>query len=265
MSDDAAERDASDADRGSAAAGVGTTVDDGSATTREDDESDAATTDEGATDAGASEGAAADDDAADADRDLVARVAAHDEALAAEVEELRADREAADERVDDLEAQVDDLEAKLTRKAADFENYKKRAERRREELKERATEDLVERIVGVRDDLVRALDQDENADVRDGIESTLSTFDRVLETENVEPVEPDPGDEVDPHRHEVMMRVESDHPEGHIVDVYRPGYVMADKVIQTAQVTVSEGPADGSDAEGTGADPDPDESTADDA
>jgi molecular chaperone GrpE len=173
--------------------------------------------------------------------DLVGRVAEHDEDLAAAVADLR--ERAADLEVD-LEAaeeRADDLESRLKRTQADFQNYKKRAERKREDLKERATEDLIERLVPVRDDLMRALDQDEDVDIRDGVEATLASFDRVLESESVTPIDPDPGTEVDPLRHEVMMRVESDHPEGTVADVYRPGYEMAGSIIQEAQVTVSEG------------------------
>jgi molecular chaperone GrpE len=173
--------------------------------------------------------------------DLADRVAEHDAELGAAVEELEA-------RVAELEAELaetreraDDLESKLKRKQADFQNYKKRAKKRQEEIKERATEDFLTRLVPVRDDLVRALDQDEDVDIRDGVESTLSSFDRVLEEEDVTPIQPDAGDEVDPTRHQVMMRVESDQPEGTVVDVYRPGYEMAGTVIQEAQVTVSDG------------------------
>ncbi|MFB6302613.1 MAG: nucleotide exchange factor GrpE [Haloferacaceae archaeon] len=226
MSDDAAECDASDANS-AATAGVGTASDDEELTDAEGDDGTVADARNGST----------------AAADLADRVADHDEALADEVRNLQADLASKEDRVAELEERVEELEAKLKRKAADFENYKKRAERRREELKERAAEDLVERVVEVRDDLVRALDQKGDAGLRDGIESTLDTFDRVLEEENVEPIEPAPGDEVDPHRHEVMMRVESDRPEGRIVDLYRPGYEMAGHVVQTAQVTVSDGSA----------------------
>jgi molecular chaperone GrpE len=169
--------------------------------------------------------------------ELVAAVAEHDDALAERVADLREERERASER-------VEELESKLKRTAAEFENYKRRQERRREELKERAAADLVERLTDVRDNLVRALDQDEGASIRDGVASTLERFDEVLGEEGVETVEPEPGTEIDPHRHEVLMRVESDHPEGSVVDVYRPGYVLADRVLQTAQVTVSEGDGD---------------------
>jgi molecular chaperone GrpE len=173
--------------------------------------------------------------------DLADRVATYDDELGAAVENL-------EERIEELEAElaeererVTDLESRLKRKQADFQNYKKRAKKRQEEIKERATEDFLTRLVPVRDDLVRALEQDEDVDIRDGVESTLESFDRVLDEENVMPIQPDPGDAVDPTRHEVMMRVESDHPEGTVVDVYRPGYEMAGTVIQEAQVTVSDG------------------------
>jgi molecular chaperone GrpE len=179
--------------------------------------------------------------------DLVAAVAEHDDALAERVADLREERERTSER-------AEELESKLKRTAAEFENYKRRQERRREELKERAAADLVERLTDVRDNLVRALDQDEGASIRDGVASTLDRFDEVLDEEGVETVEPEPGAEIDPHRHEVLMRVESDRPEGSVVDVYRPGYVLADRVLQTAQVTVSEGDGDGADGDRTGGD-----------
>jgi molecular chaperone GrpE len=180
--------------------------------------------------------------------DLVARVAAADEELAAEVgdlaeraADLEADLTAAAAELEEREDRIEELESNLKRTKADFQNYKKRTEKRKEQIKERATEDLVERLIDVRDNLVRALEQDANADIRDGVEATLSTFDRVLEEENVEAIHPEPGAEVDPRVHEVVMRVESGQPEGRVESVYRPGYRMAGKVLQAAQVTVSEG------------------------
>jgi len=173
--------------------------------------------------------------------DLADRVAEHDAELGAAVEDLEARVAELEADLSDAEDRAADLESKLKRTQADFQNYKKRAKKRQEEIKERATEDFLARLVPVRDDLVRALDQEEGVDIRDGVESTLSSFDTVLEEEGVTPIEPVPGDEVDPTRHQVMMRVESDQPEGTVVDLYRPGYEMAGSIIQEAQVTVSDG------------------------
>ncbi|WP_368407858.1 nucleotide exchange factor GrpE [Haloarchaeobius salinus] len=188
--------------------------------------------------------------------DLVGRASQYDEDLGAEVAalverafELKDDTDDLRRRVDELEAEVDELEderedlkQRLVRKQADFKNYKERAKKKQDQIRERATEDLVERLLPVRDNLTRALEQEgEDADIREGVEATLRDFDRVLEEENVEEIVPAAGDDVDPQRHEVMVRVDSELPEGDIVDVYRPGYEMAEKVIQTAQVTVSNG------------------------
>ena len=162
--------------------------------------------------------------------DLVERIeATPTEEVAREVDDLR-------ERA----AEVEDLEAQLKRKQADFQNYKKRAKQRQEEQEARATEDLVTRLLEVRDNLSRALDQDEEVDIRPGVESTLEEFDRVLDDENVDPIDPAPGDAVDPQRHEVMLRVDSDEPSDTVAEVYRPGYEMGEKVLRPAQVTVSE-------------------------
>ena len=186
--------------------------------------------DEGATDATGA------DDVAE---ELVERVRESDpEAIAREVADLRARAEEAEARLDEADETADELESRLARTQADFQNYKKRMEKRREQERKRATEDLVARIVDVRDNLQRGLDQE--GDIREGVESTLRQFDDVLESENVEEISPDPGDEVDPQRHEVLMRVDSDRPEGTVAQVHRPGYEMAEKVIRAAQVTVSD-------------------------
>jgi len=182
------------------------------------------------------------DDGVTVGEDLVDRVAESDpESVAHELAALRTRVDGLEDQLDAREEELDDLTEKLKRKQAEFQNFKKRMEKRREEERERATEDLVTRLLDVRDNLQRALEQDEDADIRGGVESTLRSFDDVLDAENVEVVEPEPGEDVNPHRHEVLVRVDSDQPEGAIAEVHRPGYEMADKVIREAQVTVSDG------------------------
>jgi molecular chaperone GrpE len=178
----------------------------------------------------------------DPDEELVERVAEADpETIAREIASLRSARHDAEDAAAEYETRVEDLEEQLKRKQADFRNFKKRMERKRETEKARATEELVERLLDVRNNLVRALEQDEDADIRGGVRTTLDQFDRVLDAENVTSIEPEPGTELDPQRHEVLMRVDSDQPEGTVAELHRPGYEMADKVLQAAQVTVSDG------------------------
>jgi molecular chaperone GrpE len=177
------------------------------------------------------------------DEALVERVEETDpEILAQELTALRQTLESLEDELNEREAKVEDLESRLKRKQAEFQNYKKRQQKRMEEEKERATEDLVSRLVDVRDNLQRALDQEEGADIRPGVESTLRQFDDELDRENVERIEPEPGDDVDPQRHEALATITSDQPEDTVAEVHRPGYEMAGKVIRTAQVAVSDGP-----------------------
>ena len=162
------------------------------------------------------------------------------EAVAAEVADLRERVAELEANLAETEAERDDLEDRLKRKAAEFQNYKKRREKRREEVRERAAEDLVEQLLEVRDNLDRALDQEEGADIREGVEATFRQLDEILVAENVEPIEPSPGTEVDPTRHEVLLNVESDQPDGTVAEIHRSGYEMAGKVLRPAQVTVAE-------------------------
>jgi molecular chaperone GrpE len=184
---------------------------------------------------------ATDGEMAGAEDGVSSRVAAYDEELADEVAELESRVARLETELAEKDEEADELQDRLKRTQADFQNYKKRAKKRQDQIRETATEDFVERVVTVRDNLVRALDQDEDADIRPGVESTLEEFDRILASEDVSTIDPEPGTDVDPTRHEVMMRVASDQPEGTVADVYQPGYEMAEKVIREAQVTVSTG------------------------
>lgn len=196
------------------------------------------------------EAAAAPPEAEDGSRDPAPPVHSGVETVVEALAAARAERDELAEEVERLEDERDELEARVKRTAADFENYKKRQEKRRERVRQEATEELVERLLEVRENLRRALDQPEGdaEGLRDGVELTLAEFDRVLDAEDVVEIAPDPGADVDPERHEVMMRVSGDQPAGTIEEVYRSGYGMGDTVIRPAQVAVAE-PEDGEDDE----------------
>lgn len=157
---------------------------------------------------------------------------------------MHAEIEQLTDQLGETRERADDLESRLARKQADFENYKKRQKDRLEDEKQRATEDLVERLLDVRDNLARALEQDEDTDIRSGVESTLEQFDQQLDRENVEQITPEVGDKTDPRRHEVLATIASDQPEGTVAQIHRDGYVMGDKVLRPAQVAVSDGSLD---------------------
>lgn len=192
---------------------------------------------------------------ADAEDDQASAAPDDPEALKERVAELEAERDELQAELSDAEAEIEDLTERLQRKAADFENYKKRQQRRREEVEAAATESLLERLLDVRDNLKRATDQqaEDVESLREGVKLTLAELDKVLDAEDVSEIDPEPGTDVEPTRHEVMLRVESDQPADRIAEVYQPGYERGDKVLRPAQVTVSDGPTEeADDVEATG-------------
>jgi molecular chaperone GrpE len=255
MSEQDAETDSADPEDGTASV-----EDDGAGDAGEESLSDIATEPVGDVDSAlrdiVGEGESSDDEESDeetereadeetereADENLIAKIEQADaETVAEAIYMLRDEVSRLEDEVEAERERADDLESRLKRKQADFQNYKKRQKERKEEEIARATEDLVGRLLDVRDNLVRALDQDEDADIRGGVESTLEQFDQELDKENVEPIDPEPGDELDPRNHEVLVTIAGDTPEGTIAEVHRPGYEMAGKILRPAQVAVSDG------------------------
>lgn len=175
-------------------------------------------------------------DGVEPDQELLDRVAeAEPEELAREIAALRERAERAEADLTAAEEEITALEERVQRVQADFQNYKRRAERRREDERDRAVQEVLGRLLPVRDNLARALEQDADADIRGGVESTLEELDRVLEAESVTPVDPEEGAPVDPERHEVVHR--EDDGEG-VASVFRRGYETPDTVLRPAQVTV---------------------------
>ncbi|MGM0397441.1 MAG: nucleotide exchange factor GrpE [Halobacteriota archaeon] len=181
--------------------------------------------------------------------DLVGEVTAHDEELGAAVADLQDRIEDLETTVEEKESEIATLTERLQRTQADFQNYKKRTKERQADLEKQAKGDVIERFLEVRDNLTRAI-EDESDDLeslKEGVRVTRNEFDRVLDAEDVVQIDPEPGTAVDPRRHEVMMRVESDEPEDSVASVFRTGYEMGETVLRTAQVTVSDGPEDDTD------------------
>lgn len=195
------------------------------------------TTDESAT---SDDAAASTEESTDEIADTVAD--RDPEAVAADIADLRATVDDLESQLEDREERIDELESALKHTKADYQNYKKRAQREKERYRERATRDLVERLLDVRDNLQRALDHGD--DLEAGLESTLRQFDRVFENEGVERVDPDPGAEIDPERHEVLATIDADEPADTVAEVHRAGYVMAGTVLRPAQIAASQGSED---------------------
>jgi molecular chaperone GrpE len=150
-----------------------------------------------------------------------------------------------------LEAQVADLTDRLMRAAAETENVRKRAEREREETRKYAMTKFAEDMLGVADNMARALAavddklrQDESLKgLIEGVDLTAKELASVLERHGITQIEPE-GEKFDPNLHQAMFEVEDAEAEpGTVVQVLRTGYTIGDRLLRPAMVGVAKKPA----------------------
>jgi len=126
---------------------------------------------------------------------------------------------------------------------ADFENYRKRAERETNELAEQCNYKLVVELLCVVDDLWRALDSGKETDdasaLLKGVEMIHRNLTRMLEREGLERIDA-VGKLFDPKFHEVMIKVpRNDCKEGLVLEEVRRGFMFKGRVLRPCMVNVS--------------------------
>jgi len=149
-----------------------------------------------------------------------------------------------EEEMADLRAQADRLTADLQRERADFANYRRRNEGERTDFARFAKADLITRLLDVLDDFDRALehvpDEQRTQPWVEGIWLVERKLRDILAAEGLEEVT-SIGTPFDPYIHEAIGHVDSDAPEGTVVDEVRKAYKLHDKIIRPALVTVASG------------------------
>lgn len=155
--------------------------------------------------------------------------------------------EAQANQIRELEIQARETYERLLRVAADFENYRKRAEREKQEYVRFANERLVRDLLPVLDNLGRAVQHarqlGEGGPLLAGVELVLQELQKVLERYGVRPIQSSVGQPFDPSVHEALQVVEvEDMPPGQVVEEIQTGYTLNGKVIRPALVTVSTAP-----------------------
>jgi len=133
------------------------------------------------------------------------------------------------------------------RALADLENYRKRAQRDREDAVKFANDSLLREFIPVIDNLERALehagDAAEQKVLREGVEMTLVQFRKVLESAGVTEVAA-AGSAFDPNFHQAMGQVETDEqPANTIVQVLQKGYLLRERLLRPALVMIAKVPA----------------------
>ncbi|MGM0453453.1 MAG: nucleotide exchange factor GrpE [Thermodesulfobacteriota bacterium] len=158
--------------------------------------------------------------------------------------------ESVKEELDTVKQEAAETYDRLLRMTADFENYKKRSQRDREDQKKFANESLIKDLLPVIDNLERALvaakeqqssDAGHGGNMVEGVEMTLNEIVKILKDYNVTAVEAQ-GKPFDPTYHEAVMQEESDqYPENTVINELQKGYMLHDRLIRPAMVVVSKG------------------------
>ena len=141
---------------------------------------------------------------------------------------------------DRLVEEKKELLDQLKRRQADFDNFRRRAERERSEVVEFAHQESVRAILPILDDFERALKADTSDKVyARGMELIYQRFFDSLKKLGLEPITAK-GQKFDPHLHHAVDMVETDEVEDHtIIDEYQPGYNFHGRLLRPAMVKVA--------------------------
>ncbi|MEW6585812.1 MAG: nucleotide exchange factor GrpE [Nitrospirota bacterium] len=147
--------------------------------------------------------------------------------------------------IDRLAAELREAGDKYLRLYAEFENYRKRVAKDKEELVKYANESLLSDLLPAIDNLEMALKHSSNdvsSGLVQGVEMTLKEMKRSLEKYGLTPIEAE-GKPFDPAVHHAIAQIERDGiDENMVVEEYRKGYMFRDKVLRASLVAVSKKP-----------------------
>ncbi len=148
-----------------------------------------------------------------------------------EIEQLKKDLEKS-------ESETQEYISLSQRLQADFENFKKITDKRNKDLIKFANENLIKEFLDCYEDFGRALETENDEDLRNGIELIYNKFTDVLKKEGIEEI-PAKGEKFDLNKHEALMVQESDDVEnGYIIEELMKGYMYKDKVLKYSKVIV---------------------------
>ena len=172
--------------------------------------------------------------------------ASNDKAAEGEAEAKDAAGEAKEAAAEEKAAEAEpDWKDMYARTLADFDNYRKRASRDREELVKFAASEALKDMLTTADNLALALDQAKDKDdpFVKGVQLAYDGFLKALKDNGAEPFD-SVGEELDPNRHEAIATLPSeDVEEGKISTEVKKGWMLNGRLLRAAQVVVSSGKA----------------------
>jgi molecular chaperone GrpE len=141
----------------------------------------------------------------------------------------------------ELQAKSAELADQFLRAKAEVDNARRRAEEEISKARKFAVESFAESLLPVADSLEAGLIiKDATSDqIREGAQATLRQLLAALERNKVMGINPPAGTKFDPHQHQAISVVPSEHEANTVVTVLQKGYFIADRVLRPALVTVA--------------------------
>jgi molecular chaperone GrpE len=181
------------------------------------------------------------------------------EATDVRVNELTQNIEALKTQLDDRSAQVEELTNQQKRLAADFDNYRRRTAKEKEDLEVQIKIATINELLSVVDNFERARSHikpqnDAETNIHKSYQGIYKQLVDSLKRIGVSPMRAE-GQEFDPNLHEAVMREPtSEFPEGSVMEELVRGYMMGDRILRHALVKVAAALEDGDGSEGESAD-----------
>ena len=151
-----------------------------------------------------------------------------------------------DDAMAGLQADLDRFRDLALRSQADFENYKKRAAREKEDAVKYANSSLLQRLVSILDNfelgLAAAKTESEHSPIYSGMVLVQKQLNDLLEENGLQAIEAE-GKKFDPNLHEAIAHEPSESAEETVIRQARRGYRFKDRLLRPARVVVSSGPA----------------------
>ncbi|MBQ6629109.1 MAG: nucleotide exchange factor GrpE [Methanobrevibacter sp.] len=157
------------------------------------------------------------------------------------LEEVTLKNEELEKLKEDLEKQEAETQEYISlsqRLQADFENFKKITDKQNKEIIKFANQNIIKEFLDCYEDFGRALEVENDENLREGIELTYNKFKDILKKEGVEEI-PAKGEKFDLNKHEALMVQASDDVEnGYVIEELMKGYMYKDKVLKYSKVIV---------------------------
>src|SRR5437763_1765021 len=168
---------------------------------------------------------------------------AAEDPLQKELEELRLQLEFSQSKGRELMEKIKETHEKMLRAVADLENFKRRAQKEKEEIQKFGVERLLKDLLPIPDNLDRALEHARSASdfdsLKKGLQMTRKLFEDALGRHGVRPFSA-VGQPFDPRMHEAMQHVETDEMSpGQVAQEVLRGYTLNDRLVRPARVMVS--------------------------